>query len=217
MSDFLGKLRLNLYMLIEKIIRYHPLENWFSWVDELSSQDYVVIDQFLPPELCTLLESFFLSHLPSFTEAGVGASGNNALRSEVRGDKTFWLDRNRDAELASFWALLEETLYIFNRYCFLSLPGYEFHLAQYPPGTQYKTHLDQLNNRNNRMISMVLYLNKNWKKGDGGELELFPDTGSSLIVEPVEARCVMFKSAEVPHRVILSHKSRNSLTGWLLH
>ena len=67
------------------------------------------------------------------------------------------------------------------------------------------------------MISMVVYLNKAWQKGDGGELEIFRKDGTSFLVEPIEARCVMFKSAAVPHAVLASNKPRYSLTGWLLH
>ena len=52
---------------------------------------------------------------------------------------------------------------------------------------------------------------------DGGELEIFRKDGSSFLVEPIAGRCVMFKSAEVPHGVLESHINRCSLTGWLLH
>jgi SM-20-related protein len=98
----------------------------------------------------------------------------------------------------------------------LGLSGDEFHLAHYPKGGHYKKHLDQFNNRSNRTISMVIYLNQDWKKGDGGELEVFFQDGSSVLIEPIEGRCVMFKSAIVPHAVLASAKPRNSLTGWLL-
>ena len=98
----------------------------------------------------------------------------------------------------------------------MGLSGYEFHLAHYPLGGHYDTHLDQFKKRNNRTISMVMYLNTDWKAGDGGELEMFLKDGSSLVVEPIAARCVMFKSAVVPHRVLYANKPRFSLTGWLL-
>ncbi len=67
------------------------------------------------------------------------------------------------------------------------------------------------------MITLVIYLNRRWQKGDGGELEIFLNDVTSVLVKPIEASCVMFKSAEVPHRVIASNKPRYSLTGWLLH
>ena len=67
------------------------------------------------------------------------------------------------------------------------------------------------------MISVVIYLNEGWQQGDGGELEIFEKDGSSFLVEPLAMRCVMFKSAEVPHAVLQANKSRFSLTGWLLY
>ncbi|WP_431123916.1 2OG-Fe(II) oxygenase [Flagellimonas flava] len=196
--------------------KYHDLQDWLSWMDELSGNDFVIIDNFLDQELFKTIRSFFLDHLNTFRKAGVGALHNNMVRQDIRGDLTYWLDRKRDDCLQNFWELVDETIYIFNRYCFLGLSGYEFHLAHYPKGGHYDKHLDQFNNRSNRTISVVIYLNKGWQKGDGGELELFLKDGTSLIIEPTGAKCVMFKSAEMPHRVIASNKPRFSLTGWLL-
>ena len=186
-------------------------------MDILSDKDHVVIDHFLSPALFDEIRTFFLHHLDGFSKAGIGSLGNNIIRKDIRGDFTYWLDRKRDTELEKLWSLIDETLYIFNRYCFLSLSGYEFHLAHYPKGGHYEKHIDQFSNRSNRMISVVIYLNKNWKKGDGGELELFLENNTTKCIEPIEGRCVLFKSANVPHRVLEAHKARYSLTGWLLN
>ncbi|MCB0373085.1 MAG: 2OG-Fe(II) oxygenase [Muricauda sp.] len=186
-------------------------------MDEISEKDYVVIDDFLRDGLYSEIRSFFLGKLPNFQEAGIGADADNQINTKVRGDFTHWLDRKRDAELESFWNLVDEIIHMFNRYCYLSLSGYEFHLAHYPSGGHYDKHLDQFENRNNRMISVVIYLNEGWQKGNGGELEIFEKDGSSFLVDPLAGRCVMFKSAEVPHAVLEAHKSRFSLTGWLLY
>lgn len=176
----------------------------------------MIIDDFIDSQLFETIRSFFLSHMDAFEKSGIGALQNNVIRRDIRGDLTYWLDSKRDVELSNFWELIDETLYIYNRYCFLGLSDFEFHLANYPKGGHYEKHLDQFNNRSNRLISFVLYLNIGWKKGDGGELEIFKEDGSTVVVEPIQGRCVMFKSAVVPHRVLLSHKDRFSLTGWLL-
>lgn len=196
---------------------YHDLEQWLSWMDELAEKGYVVIDHFLRPDLYEDVRSFFLSKLAMFSKAGIGALDDNIIRHDIRGDHTYWLDKHRDLSLRPFWNLIDETMFIYNRYCFLSLSGYEFHFANYPPGSLYKKHLDQFNNRSNRMITVIIYLNKNWQKGDGGELEVFLKKNNSVIIEPLEARCVMFKSADIPHQVLQSYKDRYSLTGWLLY
>ncbi len=211
-----GDYRLYLRAFFVNVNTCHQLEDWLSWVDELSEKDYVVVDDFLDSSRFTLIRNFFISRLERFTKAGIGALGDNTIRQDIRGDFTYWLDRARDTELQEFWHLIDEALHIYNRYCFLGLSGYEFHLAHYPKGGHYDRHLDQFNHRNNRTISMLIYLNVGWQKGDGGELEIFRKDGSTILVEPIEARCVMFKSAEVPHAVLASHKPRYSLSGWLL-
>jgi SM-20-related protein len=194
----------------------HKLEDWLSWMDALSVNDYVIIDKFVDEYRLNTIHTFFKSHLDGFTKAGIGALRDHVIRRDIRGDYTYWLDRKRDSELYNFWSLVDETVFVYNRYCFLGLSGYEFHLAYYPKKGHYDKHLDQFSTRNNRTISMVIYLNKNWQKGDGGELEIFLKDGTSILVNPLEARCVMFKSAEVPHAVLASNKPRYSLTGWLL-
>lgn len=189
-------------------------------MDELSEKDFVVIDDFMNAETYTSIRTFFLNHLPHFKKAGIGALDENVIRHDIRGDHTYWLDRVRDQELNHFWTIVDEVIQLFNRYCFLSLSGYEFHLANYPPESHYERHLDQFNKRNNRTITIVYYFNEGWTKGDGGELEMFiPDINGdeqSVVIEPLAGRLVMFKSAVVPHCVRPSNINRYSLTGWLL-
>ncbi|EWH13320.1 2OG-Fe(II) oxygenase [Cellulophaga geojensis KL-A] len=185
-------------------------------MDELSCNDYVVIDNFLDTSTYLEVREFFLSKLNYFAQAGIGALDKNAVHTEIRGDYTFWLTKERDTEIAAFWEVVDQAIQVFNRYCFLSLSGYEFHFANYPPGGHYTKHLDQFKNRNNRTISFIVYLNEGWQKGDGGELEIFKPDNSSFLVEPLAGRCVLFKSDVVPHAVLKSYKDRYSLTGWLL-
>ncbi|WP_010136012.1 2OG-Fe(II) oxygenase [Ochrovirga pacifica] len=194
----------------------HQLEDWLFWVDELSQNDFVIIDNFLNPSDLLQINQLFQETLPDFTKAGIGAINDHVIRQDIRGDHTYWLDRKRDISIPNFWSLIDESMAVFNRYCYLGLAGYEFHFAKYPPGTLYKKHLDQFSNRTNRTITMVLYLNKNWQKGDGGELELFLENNKTLTVDPILGRCIFFKSAVVPHRVIEANKDRYSLTGWFL-
>ncbi len=195
----------------------HSNEKWLAWIDELSENDYVIIDNFLDDALYKHIRSFFIEKLDSFEQAGIGALDSHLIKKSIRGDLTYWLDAKRDEALSGFWQLLQETIQVLNRYCFLSLSGYEFHLAHYPAGAHYDRHLDQFDGRNNRMISIIIYLNENWQQGDGGELELLDKNERVCYVEPMAKRCVLFKSAEVPHGVLKAHKSRYSLTGWLLY
>lgn len=194
-------------------------ESWINWVDQLSDQDYVVIDDFISEDLYREIRSHFLAKLEedNFDKAGIGALGLNTVKKEIRGDFTYWLDHDKDAELTSFYQLKDELIYVMKRYCFLSIADSEFHYAFYPPGAHYEAHVDQFAERNNRIISFVLYLNEGWQKGDGGELKIFEKDGNERLVEPFSKRCVLFKSDCVLHQVMPTSKDRYSLTGWLLN
>lgn len=194
-------------------------ESWINWVDELSSKDYVVIDDFLDESTYRTIRQHFLDKLDqdTFDKAGIGALGQHTVKKDIRGDFTYWLERGRDTELGTYYDLIDELMFVMRRYCFLSIADGEFHYAYYPPGTHYEAHVDQFNERNNRLISVVIYLNEGWQSGDGGELKIFREDGSDLLVEPICRRCVLFKSADVLHQVMPTSKDRYSLTGWLLN
>ncbi len=196
----------------------YPEDQWLAWVDELSINDYLVIDDFIGEDVYQVARAFLLQKLESerFLKAGVGPATEQQVIAEIRGDYIYWLDKGRDNSLKPFFELLEETIGVLNRYCYLSLSGFEFHLAHYPAGSFYKRHLDQFKTRNNRLISMIIYLNEGWKPGDGGELKIYKEPGA-LVVEPIAKRCVLFKSDTVPHEVLKTQVSRYSLTGWLLY
>jgi SM-20-related protein len=63
---------------------------------------------------------------------------------------------------------------------------------------------------------VLIYLNKDWKEGDGGELKVSNEEGG-FTVEPIAKRMLLFKSDVVEHEVLLTNVPRYSLSGWLLH
>ena len=67
------------------------------------------------------------------------------------------------------------------------------------------------------MISMIIYLNKGWKNGDGGELRIYPENAEAMNVEPLFNRCVLFRSDMLEHEVLTAHTDRRSVTGWMLY
>lgn len=197
---------------------YYSDSQWVDWIDALADRDYLSIDNFLPDEVLYQVKVMLRDQLrvDHFKDAGIGSVYNNIKEPSIRSDRTFWLDKKRDQNIAGYFAVVEELIQKLNRYCFLSLSGFEFHLAHYPKGSFYKRHLDSFSDRSNRMISMIIYLNENWQKGDGGELVIYKDD-SSIVLEPLENRCVIFKSQQLEHEVLMAHKDRFSVTGWLLH
>ncbi len=179
-------------------------------MDELAEQNYVVIDDFIDNNLYKEIKKFLFDKLDAFDQAGIGALDQNIIKKTIRGDKTYWLNKERDSEIKDFWDLLAETKNTLNRYCYLSLSGDEFHLAHYPSGGYYARHLDQFDGRNNRMISMIIYLNENWQPGNGGQLQILDKNRELQLVEPIAKRCVSFNSDQVPHAVLKSFKDRYS-------
>ncbi|SMD34757.1 SM-20-related protein [Reichenbachiella faecimaris] len=191
---------------------------WIDWVDTLSEESCLVIDDFITDHELSIFLNYFQDHLKEddFKKAGIGTGSEFQLKSQIRGDYIRWLNRDTDTELANFFARIDQAIAMLNRYCFLSLSGSEFHMAHYPEGTFYKRHLDQFSHRSNRLISVILYLNKNWKEGDGGELKLYLENEEKTI-EPIAKRIVFMRSDQVEHEVLETNVDRYSLTGWLLY
>ena len=147
--------------------------------------------------------------------AGTGNEKVTVLNTLVRGDKIFWLDRSHNnAYENEFFDLMDDFVNHLNRTCYTGITGYEFHYTLYEKGNFYKKHLDQFRNDGSRQYSMIMYLNTDWQEKDGGELCIHH--GDNLQnISPVNGKSVFFKSSELEHEVLVTNKSRMSITGWL--
>lgn len=195
---------------------FYSREFWNQGLIHLAENNYVVFDSFLPDELLNSLERKFIinENKQLFEPAKIGSADVEKRITEIRSDYTYWLDRDRDSEIGPFFELIDELMYYCGEVLFLSLQGFEFHFARYPIGGFYKAHLDQFDSRSNRMLSMVIYLNKEWTSGDGGELCLIEPCVKTI--EPIYNRAILFRSDTVLHEVLTSNKPRRSITGWIL-
>lgn len=200
-------------------MKTHTPQQWESWFDSLAFNDYVVIDEFLSDSLLEQVLSYFdrLEQQGHFKKAAIGNANEQQVINEVRGDFIHWLSRDENTCTQELFAVFDELKALINRNCYLSLKDFEFHFAHYPKGSFYKKHLDQFADRNNRLISVVIYLNDNWQPNDGGELKIYPNNEEVQLVAPIKNRMVLFKSDQLYHEVVLAHKSRRSITGWMLH
>lgn len=200
-------------------MEYFQEAKFLQWVDELAEKDYVVIDDFFDPGIYQKIVDFFLLKQAEneFSKAALGDAFSRQIVSEIRGDFSYWLDKKKDEQIRQLFELIEEMISLLNRYCFLSLSGYEFHFTHYPKASFYKKHLDQFKGRSNRLVSVIIYMNKDWRSGDGGELRMFDKGKQEIIVNPIANRCVLFKSDKIVHEVLRTNVGRNSLTGWLLY
>ena len=118
----------------------------------------------------------------------------------------------------AYLGTLEEMRLVLNRGLFLGLVDFEGHFAVYPPGGFYKPHLDRHRDTQDRILSVILYLNPAWQAGDGGELRMRTTPGERggefITVEPRMGTLVCFLAGDFWHEVLPAHKTRASVTGW---
>ncbi|ADR23062.1 SM-20 protein [Marivirga tractuosa] len=186
-------------------------------IDQLSDAGYFIWDDFIPNEDVKELVSIAdeASNTGDFKKAGIGKQALFQLDKSIRGDYIQWLDRNN--ENAVVLKLLDEIERLktrLNETCYLGLRDFETHFAIYPENTFYKRHVDRFQQNAHRVISFVLYLNRNWQEGDGGELAIYLD-GKTEVIQPLAGRLLLFRS-ELEHEVLMSYKKRYSITGWML-
>ena len=111
-------------------------------------------------------------------------------------------------------ATLERLRLELNRGAIPGLFDLELHYAWYPAGAGYARHVDQPQNRDARVISLVLYLNEDWAAGDGGALRCFDAVRPPRDIEPIGGRLVAFLTEAREHAVLPARRPRLSLTGW---
>ncbi len=147
--------------------------------------------------------------------AGTGNAAVVVQDKLFRTDRIYWLDRkHNDAFENAFFDVMDAFVLHLNSSCYAGITGYEFHYTLYEADSFYKKHVDQFQNNDSRQFSMICYLNIGWAVGDGGELCVYHDDVQQKI-EPLNGRTVFFKSNELPHEVLITHKPRLSITGWL--
>ena len=175
-----------------------------------------IVENFLPHSLALRLRYNLLKVYDEkqFISAGTGnekATQNKSVRSDV----IYWLDRNHNAPHENdFFDLVDAFVSHLNNTCYTGITGYEFHYALYETGSFYKKHMDQFRNNDSRKYSMIMYLNEGWQDGDGGELNIHHEDWVQYI-SPTNGKSVFFKSNELEHEVLVAHKPRMSITGWL--
>ncbi|MFT4755554.1 MAG: SM-20-related protein [Vicingaceae bacterium] len=190
--------------------------------DSLALNSYAILDNFLSDEealncLDVLKDN---KEKGKFKKAGIGTSNQFQINQNIRGDEIKWLDESNLSPANQIYITqIQAMMDFFNRSLFLSLKDFECHFAHYPAGSFYKRHLDLLKLSDHRVLSFVFYLNQNWKREDGGELQLYlkeNDIEKTVVVDPLLGRVVIFRSELLEHEVILANKSRYSITGWML-
>lgn len=185
--------------------------------DGLAEQGYAVADQFLSqPEVTEILESTDFEASPDFKKARIGNKQSLQIQESIRGDYIKWLDQaNSSPAIQVYLTRLRELVRFLNQALFLSLKDFEVHMTVYPAGSFYKRHLDQFKKDDHRKLSIVLYLNPDWKEEQGGQLRMYlPDHTKDFL--PMAGRLVIFRSDALEHEVLPATRERLSITGWAL-
>jgi SM-20-related protein len=149
-----------------------------------------------------------------FVPARIGAERKRQRREEIRGDSICWLTEPLLTAERELFDILEELRLELNRDALLGLFELEMHYACYPPGAAYARHVDQPRGRDQRRVSLVLYLNEHWEASDGGVLRIFADDEHYRDIEPAAGRLVAFLTPGREHAVMPTRRERLSLSGW---
>jgi len=188
----------------------HPL------IAGLAESGYSVLENAFPPALLDGLRAEALAQREQFRPAGIGNQA--VLAQAVRGDSIDWLEWGEGGEsLQAFWQTMGSLRDALNCELYLGVRELECHFALYPPGGGYQKHHDNPQGRSARMVTILLYLNPDWRPEHGGVLQIFDPEDESHVLARVEPRAgtfVAFLAERFPHEVLLAQHERLSLTGW---
>lgn len=192
-----------------------------DWIDEaadaLAGCGWFCRDDAISPALVDALSTDLgqLIEADRLKRAGIGRERDFQVDRDIRRDWISWLTRQRPVQ-ADFLELAEQIRLGLNRRLFLALFEFEAHLALYPPGAFYRRHFDSFRGAANRMVSLVVYLNRDWDDSEGGELVLYrPESGEEMArVVPRAGTLLLFMSEEIEHEVLPTRRDRASIAGW---
>jgi SM-20-related protein len=190
-------------------------------VNDLHTQGWSVQPALLDGSVARALaaECLLNSDQGHFRPAHVGRGPDKQIREDIRNDHVLWLAADDDSPAISAWlAALEQLRQQLNQQLFLGLFEYEGHFSIYPPGGFYKPHLDRHRHTQDRLVTVILYLNDPWEPAHGGHLRLWTTPGAAegpdVLIEPRLGTLVCFFAGDHWHEVLPSHQSRLSITGW---
>lgn len=184
--------------------------------EDVYCQGYSVLRNALPVELCNALaDEVRLLPTERFSRAGIGRQEGHLKTEVIRRDEICWIDNSTAAghDWLEWAGGLKQAI---NRRLFLGLFSFESHYAHYQSGDFYKVHVDAFKGQQNRVLTVVTYLNPDWNPEDGGELLIYPEKGSVPLMKvmPEFGTLVVFLSEEFPHEVLAAKTDRYSIAGW---
>lgn len=208
--------------LVQSSLLDDDLSLFESIANNLVDKGYSISLDALPKNLASLLLQQ-VNELAdeNFKRAGIGRAKDHVINDAIRTDEICWITGNTEASGAWIkWAgSLQNYL---NKHLFLGLFSFESHFSHYGKGDFYKQHKDAFKGEDNRVLSVVVYLNQDWSPEDGGELIIYPEqdldsgtiAGNKITVIPNAGTIVVFLSEEFPHEVLPALRDRYAIAGW---
>jgi SM-20-related protein len=187
----------------------------------LADRGFVVVPGFLAREPVAALrgEGVRRRAAGEFHAASVGRAGKAESDASIRGDSICWIGgRAATAPESALLAHLRALSVALNGALFLGIAEAEAHYACYPPGAGYLRHVDRFRDDAARVISLVLYLNDDWRDVDGGALRIYAtrDAGEPVCeLAPRGGTLVAMRSEMIAHEVLPASAERWSIAGWL--
>jgi SM-20-related protein len=177
---------------------------------------WVGVAQLSPDRVAALRSSAGILLASDGYTAGVGRQHQLTVDRRIRGDRIAWIDAATPAPLQAWLADLQLLAERLREPLRLPLRGVEGMVACYPPGAGYERHIDQHRGVESRLLSCIAYLNPDWRPGDGGELEVWPQgaDGPSRLIAPRGGSFAIMR-ADLLHAVRPAQRPRYSLTAWL--
>jgi SM-20-related protein len=199
----------------------NPQMNIDALINSLSSQGYVICENFLPQQTISALRDEAHKRHVNLEMHAAKTGLVNKTQSDIRGDQIAWLneqdEQSKNNAIDAYFEKMHALRVQLNQQLFMNLQTLETHFAVYPIGSAYQKHLDQFSHGNDakaRQLSSILYLNRDWQVNDGGELRLYRNDSEYLDILPTAGRLVLFLSEKFWHEVLPAKRERISLTGW---
>ncbi len=182
--------------------------------EDLAARGWADVTGWFGAGLCAALRENALALIAEgeAKTAGIGREEDFTLDRSVRRCQITWLVGSGAAQTA-FFARAEALRLELNRRLFLGLLDFEACYAFYPQGGYYGRHRDSFTGARNRVVSLVLYLNPDWREDWGGQLIVYEGEAPHS-VQPAFGAAVLMLSEETGHEVAETAHPRLALAAW---
>ncbi|KAK5578301.1 hypothetical protein RB653_003257 [Dictyostelium firmibasis] len=216
-------------------------------LSQLEKKGYLIIDNFLNDlNKINLIydESYNQFKENKLIEAGMNKGTDKWKDKSIRGDYIQWIhrDSNNRIQDKDLSFSIPNINYLLDKLDLIKtefdkvIPNFksiktQTQLAVYLNGGRYIKHRDSFYSSESstvsRRITMIYYVNKDWKNGDGGELRLYTDNPNNINqkesnqnefidIEPIADRLLIFLSPFLEHEVLpCNFEPRIAITTWI--